>query len=330
MSTERKQRPVKPIPDALDPAETLALERRWLPTAGVLGVLSGVFAVISFVLRAMASRGIDDDIAQTRSVGESLQFFATPGHDPNGLVGAQSDAIGHYGSDWILVIAGGAATGIGILLATPVLYGLIRAAWRRRPSFPRWFLWAPVVGGVLFGLGSIVAYAYQGSQYHDFSELAPAMQTNGAAHDVIKHVQDNFLGIRVATGIGSLLGAVGLGAAALSAMNVGLLTKVIGSIGVLLAVMSVIPQLLGQAGDILRAFWFIALGLTLLGRWPGGRSAAWQSGEAVPWPTRAQLMEEADRAQAGGRSRTGGSTSDPAPAPTPKKQPGGNRKKRRK
>jgi len=32
-------------------------------------------------------------------------------------------------------------------------------------------------------------------------------------------------------------------------------------------------------------FWFVYLGLLLLGRIPRGRPPAWASGEAMPWPT---------------------------------------------
>jgi hypothetical protein len=31
--------------------------------------------------------------------------------------------------------------------------------------------------------------------------------------------------------------------------------------------------------------WFIYLGFLLIGRVPGGKPPAWESGEAIPWPT---------------------------------------------
>lgn len=327
MSTERKQRPVKPIPDPLDPAETIEVERRWLPIAGITAIFSALLLVASFFLQLSASSGIDSDVDRTVSVGQALTTYAAGGAG-EGLRGSQAEIISHLGDVWITTAIAGLASGLSVLLAIPILYTLIRGAWRRRPSFPRWFIWAPVVGGVLFGVGSIAAYLYQSSQYHDFSQMAAAAQTNGAAREAIDNVRDNFVAVRVATGLGSLLVAVGLGAAALSAMNAGLLTRVIGAIGVFLAVLFVIPRLLGQGADLLRAFWFVAVGLTLLGRWPGGRPPAWDSGEARPWPSRAQLIEATEREQGGGSKRGGGS--DPAPAPKPKSSSGGGKKKRRK
>jgi hypothetical protein len=323
MSTERKQRPVKPIPDALPPAETVAAEKPWLPRAAVLSIIAGILPVIAFVMQSLASRGIDSDITKTTSVAQALTRYAA-GDGGVGIRGGQAEIASHYGDQWVLVALGGLFSGLGLLVSAPVLYGLIRASWRRRPSFPRWFVWTPIVGGVLFGLGTIIAIVYQAVQYHDFSQLPLMQQTNGAANDTLTGARDDLSAVRVLAGVGSLAAAIGLGAASLSAMNVGLVTKVIGAIGVMLALLVVIP-LLGQQGDFLRAFWFIALGFTLLGRWPGGRPPAWDSGEPRPWPSRAQMMEAADRAKAG-------TEPDPAtaPAPTPKASSGAGRRKRRK
>jgi hypothetical protein len=324
MSTERKQRPVKPIPDAMDSAATVELERRWLPLAGVLSIVAGVLPVIGLILQTIASRGIDDRVDRIVSVGQSLTRYGA-GDAPNGIAGRQADIVSHYGDQWILVALAALCTGIGLILAIPVLYGLIRGAWRRRPSFPRWFLWTPAVGGLLFGIATIVALIYQAVQYHDFTQLAAAAQNNGAANDALNAAQDDLSFLQFAGGIGSLFTAVGFGAASLSAMNVGLLTRVIGSIGVLLAFLVVIP-LLGQQGSVLRGFWFVAVGLTLLGRWPGGRPPAWDSGEPMPWPSRAQVLEDAERARGGGKAR--GGDASPAPAPKPKASPGGRKKRR--
>lgn len=323
MSTERPQRPVKPIPDALPATETVEQERGLRPKVVILSILAGVLPVVAFVLQSLAARGIDTNIDETTSVAQALTVYAS-GDAGAGIRGRQAEIAAHYGDEWVLVALGGLLSGLGLLLAAPVLFFLIRAAWRRRPSFPRWFLWAPVVGGVLFGLGTIVAIVYQALQYQDFAALPLAQQTNGAANATLTGARDDLGLVRALAGIGSLAAAVGLGAAALSAMNVGLVTKVIGAIGVMLAVLVVIP-ILGQQGDFLRAFWFIALGFTLLGRWPGGRPPAWDSGEPRPWPSRASLMEEADRARAGA-----GAESTAAPAPTPKASSGSGRRKRRK
>lgn len=325
MSTERKQRPARTIPDALDPAETVALERPWLPKAGVLAILAGVLPVIGLILQSLATRGIDNDITQIKSVAQALTTYGEGGAG-TGLKGGQAQIAAHYGDEWVLIALGGVLTGLGAILMAPVLFGLLRAAWRRRPSFPRWFFWAPLVGGLAFGIGSIVAIVYQAVQFHDFAQLPIAEQTNGAANDALLAARNDLTGLSFVTVIGQLFVAVGLGAASLSAMNVGLVTRVIGSIGVLLAVLVILPLIPQQ--EFLRAFWLIAVGFTLLGRWPGGRPAAWESGEPRPWPSRAQLMEAAERAKAAQQGTATDADDDAAPAPKPKAGGAGRRRRK--
>ena len=332
MSTERKQRPVKPIPDPKDSAETVELERRWRPAIAVLALVAGILPVIGLVLQTIASRGIQDDIGRVVSVAEALSTFGA-NQGGEGIAGRQAEIVSHYGDQWITVSVAAICTGLGTILAIPVLYVLIRGAWRRRPSFPKWFLWTPAIGGLMFGIATMVALVYQAVQYHDFAQLAPAEQVNAAANDALNAAQDNLAFMQFVGGIGSLFTAVAFGAASLAAMNVGLLTKVIGAIGVMIAFLVVIP-LLGQQGSVLRAFWFVAVGMTLLAKWPGGRPPAWDSGEAMPWPTRAQMLEEAERAKGGGSGgrggRSGGDAAAKDAAPAPKPKASSNRRKRRK
>ena len=57
---------------------------------------------------------------------------------------------------------------------------------------------------------------------------------------------------------------------------------------------------------IIQAFWLGALGLLFLGNWPGGRGPAWETGEAVPWPSPQQRrgqVEAGDEARRRGRQR---------------------------
>ena len=63
-------------------------------------------------------------------------------------------------------------------------------------------------------------------------------------------------------------------------MRVGLLTRLLGYIGIASGAMMVLFPL-----PIVQIFWLGALGFVLLGRWPGGDLPAWATGEAVPWPT---------------------------------------------
>jgi hypothetical protein len=90
---------------------------------------------------------------------------------------------------------------------------------------------------------------------------------------------------------------------------VGLLTRFFGSLGMALAVALVLLQLL--PGVLL---YTVAVGLLILGRWPGGRPPAWESGRAIPWPKPGEQREEPDEADS--RAIEGrGEEVDPGPGP---------------
>jgi hypothetical protein len=87
-------------------------------------------------------------------------------------------------------------------------------------------------------------------------------------------------GIATGFGFGGRIGlAFALFYSCLWAMRTGLLTRFWGSLGMALGVAALL--LLVQFTMIL----FIYLGLLLVGRLPGGRPPAWETGEAIPWPT---------------------------------------------
>jgi len=91
-------------------------------------------------------------------------------------------------------------------------------------------------------------------------------------------------------------------------MRVGLLTRLIGSLGIIagvLFVISIVPI------PLVQFIWLLAVGLMFLQ--PGGQQLppAWAAGEAIPW-----VNQAADR-RAQGRSGWGGRRPVvPAPAPS--------------
>ena len=64
----------------------------------------------------------------------------------------------------------------------------------------------------------------------------------------------------------------------LHAMRTGLLTRFWGSLGMAIGAVSFV---FFQFGVI----WFLYFGFLLMGWVPGGRPPAWETGEAIPWPT---------------------------------------------
>jgi hypothetical protein len=83
---------------------------------------------------------------------------------------------------------------------------------------------------------------------------------------------------------------------ALNGMRVGLLTRFMGVLGIIVGVLFIIP--IGSSLPIVQAFWLCALGALFLHRWPSGMPPAWVTGEAQPWPTQQELREARMEAQA--------------------------------
>ena len=79
----------------------------------------------------------------------------------------------------------------------------------------------------------------------------------------------------------------------LNAMRVGLLTRFMGILGIIVGVLFVIP--IGAPVPVVEAFWLVALGYLIGGRWPRGVPPAWITGEAVPWPSQQELREARER-----------------------------------
>ena len=107
------------------------------------------------------------------------------------------------------------------------------------------------------------------------------------------------------------------------AMRTGLMTRFWASLGMALGV----AVLLLPFAQLALVIWFLALGLVLLGRWPGGRPPAWDAGTAIPW---VRAGEEAggaapDAVEGSGRdiSREEPDELGPPDAPGPSDAPGG-------
>ena len=133
----------------------------------------------------------------------------------------------------------------------------------------------------------------------------------------------------------------------LGATRTGLMARWTMYLGIFAALLAFTPfgLALGEVQQLIPAFWMVATGILLMGRWPGGDPEAWAAGEARPWPSSAEARAQRDAGGAGGRrgrrSRAAASTQpsieggangtggDVAPEPM---QParGGSSKRRRK
>ncbi len=187
-------------------------------------------------------------------------------------------------------IVSGVLLALSQLALIPALLHLFDATRARRPGLPA------VVRAIVFLGPVLLAVLYA---------ALPIVVVSQASSYLAHHQADYFAARELGrTGIGRILpglgqaGGLALGFAlilvSINAMRVGLLTRFMGILGIIVAIPFVLPFFTGSFLP-LQWFWLVALALLFLGRWPGGQPAAWLTGHAEPWPSARELRERRQR-----------------------------------
>lgn len=303
----------------MNPEDTQAWEATNRVRVAVITFAAAACTLLGAVLSGLGLRGLPKAEDRILTVVDTLRLTAAGRPIPPGRLATQTLWIGDHAT---LLILGAVVTGVGTLaLFVPVAF-LFRATRARRPQFQQLALVVTAIGAVAFGLGRMVGdiARYVGAQ--DFTTSAD--RSNSAASDALRG-SAALLG-QIFAQVGMLALGFGFILVALNAMRVGLLTRFMGILGIIVGATFVLP--LDQYG-IMRTFWLGALGLLLLGRWPRGEPKAWATGEAEPWPTQQQLREQRDAARAGAGRAEPPATPRPEPAAAPPAAGAGKRKRKR-
>lgn len=155
--------------------------------------------------------------------------------------------------------------------------GFLAVATRSRmPNLRRFMIYAPIVGGVVLGVSTL---ASQIGQMQVISDILAGPRTVEAVTDT----SNNLIQVaQLLLLLGTFSLAVGLVLVSLNAMRAGLLTRMLGYLGIAAGALMVV---ISGGMPIVQIFWLAAVGFILLGRWPGGAPPAWRTGQAEPWPT---------------------------------------------
>jgi uncharacterized membrane protein len=193
-----------------------------------------------------------------------------------------------------LEILGSVVNAFGILGLAVTLWFLFTAVQARKPEVSKVTSIVALVGGALAAAGGIGYSLVITSKAHQFA--TQGLQTYPEADHLLRSGPVAVL--QYGGLFGSLLLAIAFVLIALNAMRVGLLTKLLGYVGMAAAAASLL--LIGSSPALLiEVFWLLGTAYLLSGRWPSGDPPAWRSGEAVPWPSSAQLREERLKAREG-------------------------------
>jgi hypothetical protein len=301
--------------------ETLADEARRRTQAGAIAIAAGVLTLASGVLAALVYRD-----KPTVPVLDALRERLSSDPPAIGLKVRQALFYDEHAASIVLVsfLLALAALAMGVTLTH-----LYRSTKARRPELAK----------------AAVALAIAGSITVAVSELSLAISVVVQAHQLAGEAQPTAEAARdaltpptaLAAGILRQLGVFMLGGAfimiALNAMRVGLLTRFMGVLGIIVGGLFIVP--LGASLPIVQAFWLLAIGALFLHYWPPGLPPAWVTGEAQPWPTQQEIREQrmaAKEERAGGAPRGRRQRPEPpeAPAPEAPERPAHSSSKKRK
>jgi MFS family permease len=235
----------------------IAEERRRGRLAGVAAIAAGVL----FPLGLFWSQAVNNDRPEDNAPAQ-LRFFDR-----------------HVGE----LVASSAIRSLSLALLVFVTLHLYRATKARNPELNSVVGVVAVFGPLVAAIGSFAHDVYLAFAAADFT--GREFQTIDGAKDL---TESGLLFVTVGLSIGGTLAlAFWFVIGSLNAMRVGLLTRFMGVLGVIIG-----PAfLLGLAPPVV-ALWLIAVGVLFLGRWPRGLPPAWERGEAVAWPT---IGEQAER-----------------------------------
>jgi hypothetical protein len=266
----------------MSPAEVLAFEARWR-TRAAIGSAAGAVLVLGGGIGLVTTLSS----SKTNELTSQLLFYD------------------HHSSSLLLATI---VAGLGSVCMIAPLVFLFRATKARRPQLPGVALITAWFGPLAAGLGQIALQVVLLDKAHTFA-------TSGAqTYAQAKHLTDEGI-LKGMQGL-VLAGQLSLGFAfviiSLNAMRVGLLTRFMGVLGIIVGVLFVIP--LGTL-QVVQPFWLLTLTALFLGRWPNGVPPAWQTGKAQPWPTQQEMREERDKAKAAQLEAAGKAEPEPEPEP---------------
>jgi hypothetical protein len=283
--------------------ETLSREAEQRPRAGAATVAAGFMGLIGAFLFVLGTRGGPQRDEPVVGVIESLRETLAGGDPGPSLTVRQLEFLGDRAAS---LIASTLLTAGALLLAAYGLGYLWRAVKARQDELSRLSLIAAVGGGVTYAIGYGVRFLslwIEASRFPDGAE-----PTAEAAREVFVSPLINAATLLQTLGMFGL--AVGVVLLSMNAMRVGLLTRFMGILGILVGALFVFP--LDQPG-IVRWFWLVSLGFLFLGRWPNGIPPAWETGRAEPWPSQQELAERR-KAQREGREPEPAAPAEEAPA----------------
>jgi hypothetical protein len=215
----------------------------------------------------------------------------------NPAVSPRAAEIRFYDHHAFGLIAGAflSAAAIGVLLV--VLLFLFDAARFRRPETAPIARLLILIGGIGLPVLTVVGEIVQALGAHNFvtghdftTHAVEQVLTKNTAYEILGYVTP-LTAIALVGGMITLM---------VSTVRVGLQPRWMGIVGGVAAVILLIPS---QELSLITAFWMVATGILLMGRFPNGDPPAWAAGAARPWPSQLEARAERDAKRGGARTK---------------------------
>lgn len=266
--------------------EQLQWEKKAGKPAAVAAFLSALFGIAGFFYQRSITPAPQND----------AQLLVSIDRDPNAY------------------LVGTILSTVSIILVAPVLYYLFRATRARRP-LPQIALVLAIVAPIFYGGVVVASTLQQTSAAHEYVRDVPGAKDikvgakadktvddkkdslNHKARDKRADVPPGLAGVSIASTLAIALAFILI---CLNAMRAGLVGRFLGSLGMVIGALHVFQFLIPPG--LVELVWLPALGLIFIDRFPQGRGPAWDSGEAIPWPSAAQKRD----------ALTGGDSAAPA------------------
>lgn len=257
-------------------AEILQAETRERPRMAIVAVVAAVFTLLGSLIGRIAAGSPPDNLPA------ALLFYRE-----------------HQGSQY----ASAACSVIGAIAIAVVLDFLYRATRARNPDMPWQLRPLPWIGGIGVAIFTAVYQIALAVNVEHFATQGSL--TYEEARKAIDAGVPPLFGLFVQLAL-----ALAIVMISINAMRAGLLTRFLGYLGVIsgaLFVLALVPV------PIVQVYWLGALAMLFAGRSPSGTPPAWQSGEAMPWPSAAEMREQRVR---DAEARREGDADELAPPPS--------------
>jgi hypothetical protein len=298
--------------------QQIARETEWRARLAVPAFAGGVLYLLSGIITNSIAGGAPT-VGVLQGLAPAVEGHPKPAFSPRA---PEVKYLSHHASSLII---SSVMAAFAIITLTLALMLLAEAARFRRPA--SWAAARPLIliGGIALAVISLAHQAVLAIETHsfavgrDFSNHAVDNALAKSTPNLVSQYLDLLAGLAVAISMGVIM---------VNSIRVGLVTRWLGVVGIISALLIFLP-IGGATLEVIPSFWLVAIGILYIGKWPNGQPPAWESGEARPWPSRAQMRQQAG-AGGGRRPALAGGPADVAPAPAQPASAGSSRKRRRK